>query len=115
VRELTEDKAQSWEDRKRAQIEHVPHMSPLAATVKAADKLHNLQALAIELRSHVAPELVWSRFRRGRERTLSVSGELVEALSARVEPKVAKALRAALKSALEADEISQRRATAQVR
>jgi (p)ppGpp synthase/HD superfamily hydrolase len=102
VGELTEDKSKSWDERKRAAVEHVPHLSPQAATIKAADKLHNLQSLAAELRAEPA-ESVWARFRGGREKTLRISGELVEALSTRVEPKVARALRAAWKTVGEAD------------
>jgi len=102
VGELTEDKDKSWDERKRAAIDHVPHMSPQAATVKAADKLHNLQSLAAELRASTADE-AWARFRGGREKSLQVAQDLVEALAKRVEPRVAKALRAALKNALDAD------------
>ncbi|MCC7011118.1 MAG: bifunctional (p)ppGpp synthetase/guanosine-3',5'-bis(diphosphate) 3'-pyrophosphohydrolase [Planctomycetes bacterium] len=111
VAELTEDKSKSWEERKGAQIAHVPHMSPQAATVKAADKLHNLQNLASELRTHPSPDEVWARFRKGRERTLAMSRELVEALAARVEPKVAKSLRRALELVLDADRLAQERTT----
>jgi (p)ppGpp synthase/HD superfamily hydrolase len=103
VAQLTEDKSKSWEERKRFGIDHVPHMSPQAATVKAADKLHNLQTLVIQLRSNPDATEVWAGFRGGRERTLSMSSELVEALCKRVEPKVARALRAALKTLLDAD------------
>jgi hypothetical protein len=78
-------------------------MSPQAATVKAADKLHNLQALAAELRDSREPAALWARFRGGRERTLALSSELVDALCTRVEPKVARALRAALKALVDAD------------
>lgn len=115
VAELTEDKSKPWEERKRAQIDHVPHMSPQAATVKAADKLHNLQSLAAELRQCASPDDVWAQFRRGREKTLAMSNELVEALTTRVEPKVAKALRNALRAALDADLIAQQRVTTAVR
>jgi len=103
VAQLTEDKSKSWDERKRFGIDHVPHMSPQAATVKAADKLHNLQTLVSELRSNPDATQVWARFRGGRERTLSMSSELVEALCKRVEPKVARALRATLKTLLDAD------------
>ncbi len=102
VADLTEDKTKSWDERKRAGVDKVAHMSPLAATIKAADKLHNLQSLVFELRAQPADE-VWSRFRGGRERTLAMSTELVEALAKRVEPRVAKALRAALRSVIDAD------------
>lgn len=106
VDELTEDKSKNWDERKRAGITHVPHISPQAATIKAADKLHNLQSLVFELRTQPADE-VWARFRGGREKTLAMSAELVEALSKRIEPRIAKSLRAALKSVLDADAASQ--------
>jgi (p)ppGpp synthase/HD superfamily hydrolase len=102
VAELTEDKSKSWEERKRAGVERVARLSPQAATVKAADKLHNLQDLAHELRRAADPAVVWQQFRRPPEPTLAMSAELVEALCTRVEPRVAKALRAALKAALDA-------------
>lgn len=94
VDELTEDKSRSWEERKQAGIARVPSLSPQAATVKACDVIHNLAALLNELRAH--PEQAaetWSGFKGGRERTLELSGALVEALSQRVEPKVARTLR----------------------
>jgi (p)ppGpp synthase/HD superfamily hydrolase len=106
VAELTEDKSKSWDERKRYAIDHVPRISPFAATIKAADKLHNLQSLVFELRGAPADE-VWARFRGGREKTLAMSAELVEALSKRIEPRVAKSLRAALKAVLDADAVSQ--------
>jgi len=111
VGELTEDKSESWEERKRWAIDHAPHMSPQAATVKAADKLHNLQTLACELRTASSADEVWAKFRGGREKTLAMSRELVDALCPRVEPRVAKQLRSALKSVLDADTLSQARAT----
>ena len=103
VRDVSEeDKSKTWDERKRAAIERVPRLSPQAATVKAADKLHNLQSLVFELRTQ-PPHAVWANFRGGREKTLAMSTELVEALARRVEPRVAKSLRAALKSVLDAD------------
>lgn len=99
VAELTEDKSRSWEERKRAGIEKVPHLSPQAATVKACDVMHNLTTLLTELRAHPAQaNAIWTGFKGGRERTLELSAELVEALCQRVEPKVARALRHALQA-----------------
>ncbi len=112
VGELTEDKSKTWEERKRAGIAKVPHMSPQAATVKSADKLHNLQSLAASLRTCTDRAGVWKAFRRGPELTLALSGELVEALALRVEAKVVRSLRAALKAALEADHDAERRSSA---
>lgn len=101
VGELTEDKSKSWDERKRRAIEHVPHLSPQAASIKAADKLHNLQSLAAALRTAADPEVVWKRFNGGRERTLAMSRELVAALTLRIDARLARALRAALQSVLD--------------
>ncbi len=104
VAQLTEDKARSWAERKSAGIEKVPHMSPEAASVKACDKLHNLHSLVNQLRAADDPEQVWAKFNGGRERTLSMSRELVEALTQRVDARIAKALRSALHALYEISE-----------
>ena len=104
VAQLTEDKAQSWAERKAAMIAKVPHMSPEAASVKACDKLHNLQSLVAQLREAPDPEAVWRKFTGGRDRTLAMSRELVEALALRVDARIVKALRAALQSLFEISE-----------
>jgi len=102
VGQLTEDKGLTWEQRKRAGIEHVAHLSPQAATVKACDKLHNLATLLAELRAHPEQaDAIWAGFKGGRERTLELSSELVEALTQRVEPRVGRALRNALQALLD--------------
>ena len=107
VAELTEDKSRSWEERKRAGIERVPHLSPQAATVKACDVMHNLATLLGELRAHPAEAgEIWAGFKGGRERTLELSAELVEALCQRVEPKVARALRHALQALVDHESAS---------
>ena len=98
VGELSEDKRRSWEERKRDGVSRVAGMSPEAASVKAADKLHNLATLTLELERCADPDAIWARFNGGREQTLAMSGELVEALAQRVEPKIARALRAALQA-----------------
>lgn len=94
VAELTEDKSKSWEERKRAAIDHVAHMSAPALAVKAVDKLHNLQCLLADLRTAPDHASVWVKFKGGRSRTLSMSSELVRALETRVDARVARALRA---------------------
>ncbi len=96
VAELSEDKSKSWEERKQAQIEHVPHLSADALSVKAADKLHNLRTLADDLRAAKDPDRLWGKFRGGRERTLSVSRALVDALALRCDVRLAAELRDAL-------------------
>lgn len=101
VGELSEDKSRSWDERKRDGVERVAGMSPEAAAVKAADKLHNLATLKLELEASTDPDALWARFKGGRDNTLRMSSELVEALAQRVEPKIARALRAALQALLD--------------
>ena len=101
VEQLTEDKSKSWEERKRWAIDHVPRMSPEAASVKAADKLHNLQTLLHDLRVTDDREALWSRFKGGKERTLALDRELVDALCERIDPKLCRALRAAFEAVVD--------------
>ena len=100
VDQLTEDKSLTWEERKRWAVDHVPRMSPEAASVKAADKIHNLQCLLADLRAHPDHEQVWAKFKGGRDRTLQMDRELVEALCTRIEPKLGTALRSALEAVI---------------
>lgn len=96
VGELTEDKRQSWEQRKQHAVDHVPHMTPDAATVKAADQLHNLTSLRRQLEEARDPERVWVRFNGGRTRTLTMARKLGEALAQRIDPRLGRALMAAV-------------------
>ena len=96
VLELTEDKSQTWSDRKRTAFEHVPHLSARALAVKAADVLHNLVSLerTLEQRGDV-PE-VWNVFRGGKDRTLAHHRRMVEPLGTRAPQPLAAELRATL-------------------
>lgn len=98
VDDLSEDKSKSWAERKRWAVDHVPEMSERAVTVKAADKLHNLSCLLRDLEASPDPDEIWSHFKGGREQTLRMSGELVEALATRAEPRLARALREVMRS-----------------
>lgn len=97
VCELTEDKTKSWDERKQAGVDKVPAYSEFAARVKSLDKLHNLTRLADQLEASSDPAEVWKMFRGGRDKTLAMSGQLVERLAGRARPDVAEALRRALK------------------
>ena len=103
VRQLTEDKSRTWEERKRWAVEHVPQMSPEAASVKAVDKLHNFQCLLAELRAADDVTTVWARFTGGRERTLEMDAQLVAVLVTRVDPRLGKALEEAHVAVIEHD------------
>lgn len=104
VAQLTEDKSQSWGARKRDGIERVARMSAAALAVKAADKLHNLESLLADLRASADHARVWARYNGGRERTLAMSSELVRALEARADPRIAQPLRKTLDEILAAAE-----------
>lgn len=88
VAELTEDKSKAWPERKQTAVDRVPEMSPEAATVKAADKLHNLATLLDDLRNAERHDDVWTHFTGGPARTLEMARALVEALVARVDPRL---------------------------
>lgn len=111
VAELTENKSRTWEERKRAQVEHAAHLSADALAIKAADKLHNLRTLVLDLRGSDDPATVWARFRGGRDRTLAMSRELVDALAARCDVRLAAELRAALLAVESASGLPVRRTT----
>ena len=103
VADLTEDKSKTWAERKQAAIDNAPHLSPQAACVKAADKLHNMQSLLSELETASDPASVWSRFNGGRERTLEMDGKLVSALEQRLDSRLAKALRQTYQNLVDLD------------
>ena len=84
VAAVTEDKSQSWEQRKQSQIDHVEHMSASALLVKAADKLHNLSSLLADLRQAEQPADIWRHFSRGPADTIGNAERLVCALVARL-------------------------------
>jgi (p)ppGpp synthase/HD superfamily hydrolase len=96
VEELTEDKSRSWSERKMDGIARVAWISSEAALVKACDKLHNLECLRHALDGAPDSSRIWSRFRGGRELTLEMSSQLVDALGRRVPGPLFEALRAAL-------------------
>jgi (p)ppGpp synthase/HD superfamily hydrolase len=102
VAQLTEDKSLTWEERKRRAVEDVPHMSPEAASVKAVDKLHNLQSLLEDLRRNPDADQVWRKFRGGREQTLQHARELVGALTTRIDPRIARVLNGTLEALVRA-------------
>ncbi|HVB75475.1 MAG TPA: HD domain-containing protein [Ktedonobacteraceae bacterium] len=57
-----------WKPRKEAYISHLKHAPASVRLVSAADKLHNARSVLADYR--VMGELLWPRFRGGREGTL---------------------------------------------
>lgn len=76
VLEVTEDKrrdldeADTWEIRKHEQLEHLARMTEDAVLIKAADVLHNVQSLALDLEAADEMNTVLDRFNAGPERQL---------------------------------------------
>ena len=84
VGELTETKGEPWEVRKRQAVTKVPHMSEEAATIKGADKLHNLQTLVTALEESNDLQSVWKHFHGSPEHTIQIAEELIDALAKRI-------------------------------
>ncbi|MCB9914642.1 MAG: bifunctional (p)ppGpp synthetase/guanosine-3',5'-bis(diphosphate) 3'-pyrophosphohydrolase [Planctomycetes bacterium] len=101
VAAVTEDKSLSWAERKQRAVDHVPHMSADAILVKAADKLHNLASLIVELENAEDRDVVWANFKGGRGETLRMSRALVAQLAARLPEALAAELRAAVERVAE--------------
>lgn len=76
VRAVTEDKrpdrdsADTWLVRKREQIAKIALMPHDAVMIKAADLLHNLLSLSLDLRQSPDRRRIWSRFNAGVDRQL---------------------------------------------
>ena len=47
VAEVTDDKSLPKDERKRLQVEHAPHISARAQTIKIADKISNLRGILV--------------------------------------------------------------------
>lgn len=96
VAQLTEEKGASWQERKQAAIDHVPHMTERALQVKAADKLHNLSCLLADVRAADSPDDVFQHFTSTAEATLQMARGLVEALASRMDGELISSLAATL-------------------
>lgn len=90
VLEVTEDKRmgrderETWDQRKKEQIDHVAEMSAGAVLIKAADFLHNLGSMVYDLDRAAVPALVWDRFNAPPQRQLWYFRTLLGAISARL-------------------------------
>ena len=66
-----------WRTRKEAYLAAIKHKSRASLLVSLADKTHNARAIVVDLRRH--GEIVWSRFKAGRDGTLWYYAELASA------------------------------------
>src|SRR5688572_9774603 len=74
----------SWKPRKRKYVEHLAESSELALVVSAADKIHNVATLILELEEK-GPS-VWNRFRAGPEDSIWFYRAVCDAISKRLGP-----------------------------
>lgn len=78
VLELTENKALSWEERKKNYIEHLKNASKSAKMICAADKLDNLLSLTVEFEKQ--GEEVWKHFNASKEKSIWFFSEVIKTL-----------------------------------
>jgi (p)ppGpp synthase/HD superfamily hydrolase len=64
------DQAETWEVRKQEQLRHLARMPEEAVLIKAADVLHNVQSLALDLGAAADEDEIWRHFNAGPERQL---------------------------------------------
>jgi (p)ppGpp synthase/HD superfamily hydrolase len=69
VQAVTKPPDASWEAARAAMVAQLEGGGPSVAALKAADTLHNIQSVLTDLRRE--GPLVWNRFRRGAEPTLT--------------------------------------------
>lgn len=90
VQAVTEDKrpdrsrGETWELRKREQLDDIGSMPADAVLIKGADVLHNLLTLEIDLADADDPTQVWRRFNAPEDRQLWYFTGVLEALRNRL-------------------------------
>jgi (p)ppGpp synthase/HD superfamily hydrolase len=91
------DESDTWDIRKREQLDHIAGMPQEAVLIKAADVLHNMLALLADLDAAEDAESVWQPFNAGPDRQLWYFTGVVDAVGRRLgDHQLAKDLRAAV-------------------
>jgi len=78
------DEADTWDIRKREQLDHLESMPREAVLIKAADVFHNLLSLLADLDAAEDAASVWQPFNAGPERQLWYFTGVVEAVERRL-------------------------------
>jgi (p)ppGpp synthase/HD superfamily hydrolase len=78
------DEVDTWDIRKREQIDHLEGMPQEAVLIKAADVLHNMVALLADLAAAEDTSSVWRPFNAGPERQLWYFTGVVDAVGRRL-------------------------------
>jgi len=76
VKEVSEDKLLTWEERKEASINKMRDSSMEAKAVFIADKIHNLEDLIAGYRK-IGPE-IWDKFNRGKNKKINLEKKLLK-------------------------------------
>jgi (p)ppGpp synthase/HD superfamily hydrolase len=75
---------ETWEQRKREQIERMGDMPDEAVLIKTADLLHNVQSLISDLAAADQQQTVWRRLNAGPDRQLWYFSSVLEAARTRL-------------------------------
>jgi (p)ppGpp synthase/HD superfamily hydrolase len=94
VTETDEHPKPPWRPRKDAYVAHLETASPDALLVSAADKLHNVRTMLVELRA-AGPSL-WARFRAGPDEQVWFHRSVADVVARRLPGPLADALSAAV-------------------
>jgi hypothetical protein len=78
------DDTETWEERKREQIDRMGDMPDEAVLIKTADLLHNVQSLISDLAATDQQRTVWQRLNAGPDRQLWYFSSVLEAARARL-------------------------------
>ena len=78
------DESDTWDIRKKEQLNHLTQMPREAVLIKAADVLHNLYSLLADLEAAADPASVWEPFNAGPERQLWYFTGVVDAVERRL-------------------------------
>lgn len=92
--DTTEHPKPPWRPRKEAHLAKLAEMPGDVKLVVAADKLHNAQSIARDLRRASVGEAVWSRFSAAREDVLWYYRAMIDALATGWEHEILDELRA---------------------
>lgn len=83
VKEASEpDKSLSWKERKQHTIQHLGTASIEACYVIAADKLHNLRSIRLDIEN--SGEDIWKKFNKGKDDQAWYYGEIARGLETRL-------------------------------
>lgn len=93
VTETDEHPKPPWRPRKEAYLAHLETATPGALVVTAADKLHNVRTMLVELRA--AGPALWSRFHAGPDEQVWFHRSVADVIARRLPGPLADALSAA--------------------